>query len=1408
MTDRGRPMTRRKPKSKKQNAAAGSRLAALEAEVQDLREQLTRERQHFDGALDAVAESRSKLESSRERYVDLYDTAPVGYVLLDRNGFIHEANLTAARMLAVPRERLSPSFLAWFVVKEDHRTVLQHLHRCWRSAGDEEVTSEVKLACADGQLCDIVLTSRTQPASSKVSAKVRFRTALVDITERKQAEAALRESEERFRSLFEHAASGMAQIDATGRFVNVNDRFCQITGYSREELLNKLGPLDLDHPDDAEADRKRIADFFHAKLPYLFVEKRYVRKAGNIVWVRVTVAPIRDAHGNIGATVAVIEDITDRKRTEEALCESESRFRALAQASSDVVYRMSPDWTEMRHLVGRDFIPDTDQPSETWLQRYIHPDDQAHVMSVINEAIRTKGVFKLEHRVLRVDGTLGWTFSRAIPILDAAGEIIEWFGMASDVSARKWAEEALQKAQELLRDTEKIDHVGGWEFDIDTKKQIWTDEVYHIHEVSRDFEPTVDNGIAFYAPESKSTIERVVQQAIELGESFDVELEFITAKGNRRWVHAIGRRDVEGHRVHGFFQDITDRKRTEEALRDSEERFAKAFRASPNPIEITEVSTGRCIEVNEACLRLFGFCREEVIGNTMLMLGIWPNQEDRARLVERLKAGEPVRNLELRFKTKSGELRHMLVSSDLAELSGTLCLITVGNDITERKQAEDQARRVADDLAEAQRVAKFGSWRFDVASDRVVLSDQLCRMFNVEPSPLGEPYESFLALVLPDDRPGVVQANIEARANGTAFDIEFRIMTADGSVKAMRELGYASKDAADRVVGLFGTVQDITERKRAEEKLRVNEELLRAVMNSLTDHIAVLDKQGAIIAVNEAWVRFSLANNLERSPDQWSGVNYFDVCREAVNHDEMAWHVLQGLEGVRDGSRPFFGFEYPCHSETEQRWFNLKVTPLSGTERGLVVYHENITERKHAEVVLQEARTMLEQRVRERTAQLAEANERWDWVVRATNDGVWDWDLVHDTAYFSPRWKEMHGFQTSDQPESTKEWQTRIHPEDRQSVLDRLEAYLRGEAGEFWEEYRIQRKDGTYIWVLDRGVAIKDEQGRAVRMVGAETDITWRKEVEQALRFREQQFHTLADNVPAHFAYIDRSRRYQFLNKHCEALFQRPAEALQGMSVQDLLGPEDYAQLKPFLDQALAGEPVSFEYTRQLPGDGTCSLSGQYVPDRDDQGNVRGVLALMTDITTLKSNESLLRAREAQLRDLGGKLLRAQEEERRRISRDLHDDVMQRMAHQLHPSVLEFGGLETALREQVNDFGARTGVSAEFIAKGVPKDIPLDQATCLFRIVQEGLQNVQKHAEATTVLVRLMRTGRGLGLCIHDDGRGIEKNDEASGRRGLGLTSMAERVGMLKGVFRIRAKPGDGTELHAWVPLEDVKCET
>ncbi len=145
-----------------------------------------------------------------------------------------------------------------------------------------------------------------------------------------------------------------------------------------------------------------------------------------------------------------IEDVTARKSSEEALRASEQRFRALVMASSDVVYRMNSDWSEMGQIDGRNFIADTQGPSRTWFADNIHPDDQPQVRAVIDGAIRTKSIFALEHRVRRVDGTFGWTFSRAVPLLDAQGEIVEWFGAASDITQRKEAEGALLQSERQL----------------------------------------------------------------------------------------------------------------------------------------------------------------------------------------------------------------------------------------------------------------------------------------------------------------------------------------------------------------------------------------------------------------------------------------------------------------------------------------------------------------------------------------------------------------------------------------------------------------------------------------------------------------------------------------------------------------------------------------------------------------------------------------------------------------------------------------------------------------------------------------------------------------------------------------------------------------------------------------------
>ncbi|MGM9475557.1 ATP-binding protein [Pedobacter sp. GSP4] len=142
--------------------------------------------------------------------------------------------------------------------------------------------------------------------------------------------------------------------------------------------------------------------------------------------------------------------------TEETVIASEQRFRALVTATSDIIYRMSPNWQEMRQLYGRGFLTDTDETIADWIPKYIYELDRPKVEAAINEAISEKKIFQLEHRVLQADGSIGWTLSRAVPILNKQGEIIEWFGTASDITETKRTEEALRTSKEQSEQQKRL----------------------------------------------------------------------------------------------------------------------------------------------------------------------------------------------------------------------------------------------------------------------------------------------------------------------------------------------------------------------------------------------------------------------------------------------------------------------------------------------------------------------------------------------------------------------------------------------------------------------------------------------------------------------------------------------------------------------------------------------------------------------------------------------------------------------------------------------------------------------------------------------------------------------------------------------------------------------------------------
>ena len=262
---------------------------------------------------------------------------------------------------------------------------------------------------------------------------------------------ALHTSEQQLALFIDRAPAAIAMFDADMRYLAVSRRFLKdyaLTSSNPQELLGcshyEVFPS---FPDRWREIHRRVL----AGETLSAEDDPFPREDGSCEWMRWEMAPWYGNDGKPGGAVLFSEVVTARKRGDEALRESEARLRALLNATSYVVYRMNPDWTEMRQLDDRGFLATTDGANRTWLTDYISPDDQPHVWEVIQAAIRTKSVFELEHRVWRADGSLGWTLSRAIPLLDEDGEIREWFGAASDVTARKRAEAELQQATALIR---------------------------------------------------------------------------------------------------------------------------------------------------------------------------------------------------------------------------------------------------------------------------------------------------------------------------------------------------------------------------------------------------------------------------------------------------------------------------------------------------------------------------------------------------------------------------------------------------------------------------------------------------------------------------------------------------------------------------------------------------------------------------------------------------------------------------------------------------------------------------------------------------------------------------------------------------------------------------------------------
>ena len=531
--------------------------------------------------------------------------------------------------------------------------------------------------------------------------------------------------------------------------------------------------------------------------------------------------------------------------------------------------------------------------------------------------------------------------------------------------------------------------------------------------------------------------------------------------------------------------------------------------------------------------------------------------------------------------------------------------------------------------------------------------------------------------------------------------------------------------------------------------------------------------------------------------------------------------VSRALEDAKQDRKPYRAEYRVLRPDGTIRWladrgeFHLAANGDPQRALGIAV---DVTDRKQAEAARREKEAELK-----KTEKLA-------------NLGAWQWDPETDTVIWSEELYRIAGLDSTRLAPSYKDHPKLYTAESWERLSHAVGESLR--SGSHYElDLEMVRPDGTTRWVIGRGEVKRDDQGRIVQLHGTVQDITERKQAEGALRESEERFRSVANTAPVLIWMSDTDQRCTYFNKPWLDFTGRPLSAELGNGWAQGVHPEDWRRcLETYAKAFERREQFRMEY--RLRGS-----DGKYhwildigVPRFNPDGEFAGYIGSCIDVTERKLAEEVLSS-------ISSRLIEAQEQERTRIARELHDDISQRLAmavieidglradisgsnsivsnridnlrhytaeiasdvqslsHELHSPRLEHLGMAMAMRGFCTEFAEKNKLQIEFRCHDVPAHLPSDISLCLFRVLQEAIHNGAKHSHAERVDVQCWSTPGEIQLTVADAGVGFDFEVATRGQ-GIGLISMCERVKLVKGTISIASELHHGTEIRVRVPLQ------
>jgi PAS domain S-box-containing protein len=602
---------------------------------------------------------------------------------------------------------------------------------------------------------------------------------------------------------------------------------------------------------------------------------------------------------------------------------------------------------------------------------YVHPEDVEGIVAKWRACLATGEVFEYETRVRRADGEYRWMFHRKVPLRDANGNIVKWYGSSFDIEERKTAEEQLRRnSQELQRsefylaEGQRLAHTGSWTWNVQTGALFWSEEIFRIYGYSpQETGPAWEQFLKRVHPEDRAQIEQRAKMEAADKEGTDSHGDFriVLPDGTIKYLHSVAHpvtQSGEVTEVIGTVMDVTEHELLTQELRRREAYLTGAQRLSHTGSFGWRPDTGEIVWSDET-YSIFEYDRAEKPTLTMVLQRIHP--QDRAlaqQVIERASQTGTDFEHEYRLLMADGRVKHVhAIARALQDASANREFVGAVTDITERKTAEEALRSSQTYLAEAQRLSQTGSWAWNPDTDARYWSEECYRVLGFDPLDGLPRTEELIQRIHPDDQQAFRESAKRATYSKLDEEVDYRIVHPGGAVRDIHSIGHPVFSRSGDLIEFTGTVIDVTERKRAEEELRRSEMELRQILDLAPQLITVYGPNRERLYANrvvldyiglslEEWRQFPGRIKYFHPDDNERIDGFFDRAVARASADELELRIRKN-----DGS---------------YRWFLTRFNPLRDEQGQITRWYvtgTDIEDRKQAEDRLRQENVALREEI-------------------------------------------------------------------------------------------------------------------------------------------------------------------------------------------------------------------------------------------------------------------------------------------------------------------------------------------------------------------------------------------------------------------------------------------------------------